>query len=153
MHTHDIADIAYASGYFDGEGTITTCGLMLRIQVLSADYWCIKLFSDLFGGDFAEIKSRPNVYAPGLRVFRWIKTGQGVVETLRVMRPYLRCKGSEADVVLDSGIAFVAGLRVTEEQRKIRDSVRLQLKTLKGVGRQASYPTGVRIEGSKPDVR
>jgi len=100
---------------------------------------------------FAEIKPRPNVYAPGLRVFRWIKTGQGVVETL--MRPYLRCKGSEADVVLDSGIAFVAGLRVTEEQRKIRDSVRLQLKTLKGVGRQASYPTGVRIEGSAPDVR
>jgi hypothetical protein len=153
VRTLEIADIAYASGYFDGEGTITTCGVgrgaVLRIQVLSADYWCVKVFSDLFGGNLAEIRPRPTVYARGLRVFRWIKTGQGVVETLRAMRPYLRCKRAEADVVIDSGIVFTRGLRMSEEQRSIRNAVRLQLKALKGVGRQAHYPTGIRIEGER----
>jgi len=146
----DSTDVAYASGYFDGEGTITTCGAMLRIQVLSADYWCIKVFSDLFGGNLAEIKPRPSIYAPGLRVFRWIKTGQSVVEVLRAMRPYLRCKGAEADIVLNSGIAFgTPGARVSEEQRNIRKAVRLQLKALKGVGRQVNYPAAVRVEGER----
>jgi hypothetical protein len=75
-----------------------------------------------------------------LGFFAGLRLDKELFEALRVMRPYLRCKGAEADVVLNSGIAFAnPGVRVSEEQRDIRNAVRLQLKALKGVGRQVSF--------------
>lgn len=138
-------DIAYAAGYFDGEGTITTCLRTLRIQVLSGDYWCVKLFGDLFGGGCSEVTPRPTTYAPGLRMFRWIKTGRGAIDAVYLMRPYLRAKGAEADVIIHAGFTFNNKF-LSDEQRSIRAQASISLKGLKRAGRQTGYPSAVRRE-------
>lgn len=149
-------DLAYAAGYFDGEGCITFCAGAPRIAIVSADFWCIKLFSDMFGGPVSEHGAHLRFMAgctPGHRMFRWSLSGSKVIPPLKAMYPFLRTKHHEARTVIESGVVVMSAKerlslsnverRITNEQKAIRAKLKNDLSALKCNGRQFDYPKDI----------
>lgn len=154
------SDLAYAAGYFDGEGCITWCGSMVRIAVSSGDYWSVKHMADLFGGGLKEMfhnrkSGDPEVRSDdrmgelisafrqrnyNVRMFRWALNGNPAIPPLRAMFPFLKAKQVEAAVVLQSGVEWGFSPPMPESQREARRKCEVALRSLKGTGRQADYP-------------
>lgn len=137
-------DLAYAAGYFDGEGTIylRTINhgriLQTRLQVTASDYWAVRLYWDLFGGKLSEVSG----HSLNIRIFRWYVLGAKVFEPLRAMLPYLRSKDREAKALLASGITIGArgSSKAATGEAERRSNATALLRELKGRGRQQGYP-------------
>jgi len=95
------ADIAYAAGLFDGEGSISIVGsvteayrLLVRVDMTSIIV--INWFYKTFGGS-QYIRSRPK----GTRVmFSWQLSGPKAKDFLTLIRSQLKLKNKEADVAI-----------------------------------------------------
>jgi hypothetical protein len=103
--SHTEADLAYAAGFFDGEGHIriqrhsTRCDTMtLQVQLSQATPQPLEWFVEKFGG---TTRGRTIPYRGGRRtIYNW-QASSGVAERfLRAIYPYLRCKKDEAEVAL-----------------------------------------------------
>ena len=140
-----VCKLAYAAGYFDGEGSIgilsngASKGSQLRIEIRSCDLDTLRLFKDLFGGSLAS-----QIYGRlPYPVFRWAVNNQDAIKVLRVMSPYLRAKAKEAHLVLDSGwdtLGLGSG-RLSDLQKEKRRALREALKETKKQNRTgAGYP-------------
>jgi hypothetical protein len=131
----DVCKLAYAAGYFDGEGSIgilsqgESKGSQLRVEIRSCDLETLRLFKDLFGGSLASQKYGHLPYP----VFRWAVNNQDAIKVLGVMAPYLRAKAKEAYLVLDSGwdTLRLGGGRLSDSQREKRTALRLALREAK----------------------
>ena len=141
----DECKLAYASGYFDGEGSIGILsqgagkGSQLRVEIRSCDLDSLRLFKDLFGGVLSSQKYGRLPYP----VFRWAVNNQDAIRVLRMMAPFLRAKAKEANLVLDSGwdtLSLGSG-RLSEAQKENRRALREALQETKKQNRRgAGYP-------------
>lgn len=131
--------LAYAAGYFDGEGCITS-GDTVVIKITSSDFWSLQVFSELFGGNIDELPENQKLSCtPGHRMFRWALGGSKTISPLRAMLPYLRSKHVEAEKVINAGLEY-GWDRIPQEQKEIRRKLENDLKSLKCCGRQKEYP-------------
>jgi hypothetical protein len=131
----DACKLAYAAGYFDGEGSIGILsqgvgkGTQLRVEIRSCDLDTLRLFKDLFGGSLAAQKYGRLPYP----VFRWAVNNRDAMRVLGVMLPYLRAKAKEAHLVLHSGwdtLGLGSG-RLSDLQKEKRRALREALKETK----------------------
>ena len=144
---YDPLRLAYAAGYFDGEGTIyykcTPSGRYgSRIQITSQDYWSLEVFVEMFG---SRVHSVSRTTKSGHRfsrdVFRWYLTGSKIFEPLRAMLPFLLSKRLEAEAVLNSGVVvYPQGKPPSAEQKLLRNVLVEKLSALKSGGRQCGFP-------------
>jgi hypothetical protein len=131
----DVFKLAYAAGYFDGEGSIgilsqgASRGFQLRVEIRSCDLDSLRLFKELFGGVLSSQEYGRLPYP----VFRWAVNNQDAIKVLQVMSPYLRAKAKEAHLVLDSGWETLSlGIgRLSELQKEKRRSLREALQETK----------------------
>jgi hypothetical protein len=134
--------LAYASGYFDGEGSIGILsqgagkGSQLRIEIRSCDIDSLRLFKELFGGVLSS-----QIYARlPYPVFRWAVNNQEAIKALGIMAPFLKAKGKEAQLVLHSGwdtLTLGRG-RLSEDQRGKRSALRIALQEIKRQNRKGT---------------
>ena len=117
---YDEHKLAYAAGYFDGEGTINvlSCGRgsQLRVELTSYDLDSLLVFEELFGG-----KPRSDGWdGVKFQLFRWAKNNREAISVLSAMAPFLRAKKTQAELALGSGWEFQGrgGLRLTDSQRE-----------------------------------
>lgn len=138
----DELSLAYASGYFDGEGSVGILsgragkGFQLRVEIRSCDLDSLRLFKDLFGGALSSQKWGRLPYP----VFRWAVNNQDAIKALRMMAPFLRAKAKEADLVLNSGwdtLPLRSG-RLSESQREKRRTLREALQETKKQNRRGA---------------
>ena len=90
---YDLAKLAYAAGYFDGEGTINVLlwkgsPQQLRVELTSYDLDALLVFEELFGGkprwsEFEGVK---------FQVCRWAKNNTEAISVLTAIAPFLRAK-------------------------------------------------------------
>jgi hypothetical protein len=80
--------LAYAAGYFDGEGCISMqinpWGRYLRMVIVSYDRDSLQVFSDLFGGQVKYVNHGKKM------AYRWDKNGRFAQPALRELAPLLR---------------------------------------------------------------
>ena len=102
-------DIAYCAGLVDGEGYVgikkskayacqgrKTPGYHARIQVRMVDEPAVKLLADLFSGTY--YKEQPNANN-GRPLFCWQVSDLSAERVLRILRPFLRVKAVQADII------------------------------------------------------
>lgn len=122
-------DIAYAAGFFDGEGSITIGldrGKYLRLEVSSSQNLPPVLFwhVPLFGG---------KVYHPAGHASQWKIYGAKAIPFLIMIQPYLIVKAVDVEETLNIWQAYKAGrkeeARTMIEERKVRraDATRLSI--------------------------
>lgn len=102
--------LAYAAGFFDGEGHIriqshsVRGSYMLSVSVVQATPDPLDLFVDLFGG---VVKRRLLPYRGQVRcLFTWQTSSMSAEKCLRQMLPFLRVKRAEADLALEFRATF-----------------------------------------------
>ena len=98
--------IAYAAGFFDGEGTVdiryrTTHGgrydrFELRIAISQLATNVLDWLVEHFGGSWHTRNKNTNVSV-------WVLTGPPAVDFLGLIRPYLIVKAAQADVAFEFG--------------------------------------------------
>lgn len=140
---YDQCKLAYAAGYFDGEGTINvlTCKgrFQIRVELTSYDLDSLMVFVELFGGAL-----RSNEYtAVKFQVYRWAMNNMQAISVLSAMVPFLRAKKRQAELVLDSGWNLQRpGL--TEFQIEMRAALYHALKEAKKENKREKPPRSSR---------
>jgi len=125
--------LAYAAGYFDGEGTINVLSckgrFQLRVELTSYDLDSLRVFEELFGG---EVRS-DEFAGVNFQVYRWAKNNKHAIKVLRRLVPFLKSKRKQAELALDSGWDFQSpgGPRLTEIQIEKRAALYRALKEAK----------------------
>ena len=131
----DLCELAYAAGYFDGEGTINILsngegkGFQLRVEISSCDLDTLRLFKVLFGGSLRSVKWKGLPYL----IHRWAINNQDAIRVLGAMVPFLKAKAKEAQLVLDSGWDTLpsGGGRLSESQKRKRAGLKRDLMEVK----------------------
>lgn len=102
--------IAYAAGFFDGEGHIriqrhsSRGSYMLSVSAVQATEFPLPLFVELFGG---TIKRRLLPYRNTIRqLFTWQVSSKAAENALKLMMPYLIAKLDEAQLALEFRSTF-----------------------------------------------
>ncbi len=143
---YDLAKLAYAAGYFDGEGTINVLkwkGIprQIRVELTSYDLDALLVFEELFGGtprwtEFTGVK---------FQVCRWAKNSSEAISVLGAMAPFLRAKKEQAQLALASGWEFQARgtHNLTEDQQQKRAALCLSLKAAKERQKRGKLATKV----------
>jgi hypothetical protein len=111
LHMEDRAiKVAYAAGFFDGEGHIRIQrhsrrgSYMLQISAVQATECPLPLFQQLFGG---TVKKRVMHYRGTLRAqYTWQTSSRSAENALRAMLPYMRVKTDEAELALEFRATF-----------------------------------------------
>lgn len=87
-------ELAWAAGFFDGEGSIGTPGrLYVALGISQVARGPISKFEELFGGKvYAHHRSNPR----HSDAWRWVLTGRPAADALGGMLPYLLLKVNEA---------------------------------------------------------
>lgn len=96
------SDIAWAAGFFDGEGCITFMERSGRYycSISTSQYYdgrSIIFFKILFGG---RVNQKLRNGAP---LWTWTQYGKDALHTLSLVRPYLKRKDREADLLFEYG--------------------------------------------------
>ena len=132
--------IAYAAGYFDGEGCInvsangdgTGNSLQLHVIITSGDKPTLLLFQELFGGTFHPRAMRRYGWK---YMFTWKCSGSVALEALHAMLPFLIAKREQAQLVFDKGWnVCLRGKTLTPTDRFNRATIGKGLKALKRKG-------------------
>lgn len=88
----DINKIAYAAGFFDGDGCITTSGTTgFRLSMANTDYSILEWFQQHFGGTInnAHLPSNPNHN----KAWKWIVANKKEVHSILIkLEPFLIVK-------------------------------------------------------------
>lgn len=102
--------IAYAAGFFDGEGHIRITkhskrgSYMLNISAVQATEEPLPLFVELFGGTVSKrivlYKGQPK------QLYTWQTSSKQAEIALRMMRPFLIVKAVEADMAFEFRSTF-----------------------------------------------
>ncbi len=139
-------DLAYAAGIIDGEGSIMLrrTRIAARGSVYPAWYArvCVDMtdshvplwLHDTFGGVMRAI---PTKTANRERLV-WMLTRLEARNFLELIRPYLKQKGRQADLLAafysDPGISFAprGGIRLSVEEVSLRDSYTVRMSRLNG---------------------
>ena len=134
------ADIAYLAGIVDGEGSI---GLGVRqrkyvtptLQISNTNRILIDWLLTIGGTAYATKEARPN----RKRCWLWRMAGSEARELIRTIRPFLKLKTAQADIVL-AILPLKGGQRLTEDKLvQNRDSiVRIRELNRRGVSKQAA---------------
>lgn len=103
----EIADLAYAAGFIDGEGCITILAqhkqrmrnrsYSLRIQITQVDPAPLIRLQALFGGKL-RARSRPKAQRTQ---YDLVLNDKQAVKVLQLIRPYLIVKAEQADIALE----------------------------------------------------
>ena len=103
MPSHD--DIVYAAGILDGEGSVTYMAhndrktFAIYVVVANTDIRLISWLKTTFGG---KINRGPRKPVPRWKPsFQWRLSARKAEEFLRLVRPFLKLKGDQADIALD----------------------------------------------------
>ena len=91
--------LAWAGGYFDGEGYLYVRGNASGIEVDSIVPAPLLLLTRLFGGSFRDLGVRGT---NNRRRFRWAVYGLKAIACAKQVFPYLRVKAVEAEAVIYS---------------------------------------------------
>jgi hypothetical protein len=126
-------ELPYVAGLFDGEGSVTITKPSLRsdryrviVQIAMTHRPTIEAVQAEFGGRVQIVKQ--SVYNANARDrYDWRLADTAAVEFLRSIRPWLVTKAEATDIA--TRFPFnVRGVRVTPEQRAVREALRLELK-------------------------
>jgi hypothetical protein len=106
----DEAKIAYAAGFFDGEGHVriqrhsSRGSYMLSVSVVQATPFPLELFVELFGGGVKrrvmQYRGRPKC------LFTWQASSKAAECALLNMQPYIRAKSDEVALALEFRSTF-----------------------------------------------
>lgn len=131
-----IADIAWAAGFFDGEGCITIHLSrrssrelrqfhQLRTDVVQKSIAPLQKLIEMFGGGIYQRSSGA--------LYTWVLTGADAEAFLTAILPYLIVKREQALVAVGFRPAFSnrRGVPVTDELWQSREAMRLQLQEMK----------------------
>lgn len=101
--TRDLA--IYLASFVDGEGslTINTQGdewstMNGKITVGNTDPTIPKLFHETFGGTLHLRKAQNE---KSKRCWQWVAQGRAIIPIIQELRPFLRMKQAQADIVLE----------------------------------------------------
>lgn len=104
------SEIAYAAGFFDGEGHIRIAkhskrgSYMLQVSAVQATLEPLPIFERLFGG---TIHRRVTQYRGTPRAqYTWQASSGAAESALRQMLPFLRTKRDEAEMALEFRATF-----------------------------------------------
>ncbi len=124
-HTDMDTNYAWAAGFIDADGTITLkrykrFGRIVYqpyITVAQADnanhLESIEFLKELFGGSISHHTPKP----PRTPVHQWTIASQATQECIRKIRPFLRIKHTQADILLE----YYSGLPKRESYYRISD--------------------------------
>ena len=110
-----VADLAYAAGFFDGEGCVriskrkrgkNQLEYTELISIGNTDHDTLEWFAMMFGGKVGH--ERKGVNKP---IKYWKLTNAMAVNFLQQVRPWLRTKAAQADVVISASVALRGELR------------------------------------------
>jgi hypothetical protein len=123
-------DLAWAAGYFDGEGSVSIPlqkkrWPYLQVCVSSKDERPVSRMKVLFGGALHKDGRSGGCW-------KWIIQTKQAGEFLFVIRPFLRCKDIAADVGIElSSLSTPRGTRsVPESNTKRRIELRLKIRKI-----------------------
>lgn len=131
--------LAYAAGYFDGEGCIwvfnNNKSLSLRASIVSGDTETLQVFVDLFGGKISPVKCKSSK----ISIFRWSRNEKEAFDFLEKICPFMVCKRYQAQLVLSSGWQFRTylggrGHFLPVEERLKRSALQASLREAKRLG-------------------
>lgn len=143
-----IADLAYAAGFFDGEGHIriqqhsARCRtFMLQATATQATLFPLDWLQERFGGTVA---SRLQGYRGEQRAqYTWQISSAGAERFLRLILPYMLVKRDEAEIALQFRATFRPQFgdrsRMPESVLKERNDMRLQLQQLRKDKRRFAF--------------
>jgi len=101
------SEIAYAAGFFDGEGSVVRYpqrnhkSFKVHVAIYQSSLPVLEWFVQTFGG----IVHLHNYNAGRTKDhWRWNLHGYKALEFLRIIRPYLRVKGEHVDEILQLGL-------------------------------------------------
>jgi hypothetical protein len=102
--------VAYAAGFFDGEGHIRVSrhsnrgSYMLQISAVQATECPLPIFVELFGG---TVSCRASLYrGRPKRLWTWQVSSKSAEAALIEMQPYLRAKADEVIIALEFRSTF-----------------------------------------------
>jgi hypothetical protein len=109
---HNPVDLAYAAGFFDGEGAVSILRVRARrsgkgrdiykvlVIVVNTNRPVLERFQGQFGGKLykSNFKTKPTYWRP---LFQWHLWGEDCERFLRDLRPNLFIKGALADSALE----------------------------------------------------
>lgn len=129
-------DLIYAAGFIDGEGCITTSGMVgsFRLTISSTDKCILEWFEETFGGyinnQYVPKNPKHNI------AWKWVITKQAdLLVFLKVVLPHLKLKKSQAEVVIKhlKTYSFCHGKKPSPERQSDFKKAYDQLKYLKTV--------------------
>lgn len=128
-----LSDIAYAAGFFDGEGSINikkptrTCGYRLVVSATQTIITPIEWFRVRWGG---SIRTKTETTKRKV-AWEWTVTSQLALEFLKNVRPFLLVKGEQADIAIEFQSRKFNGIRNTAERLAFDDDSRHRLMLLR----------------------
>lgn len=132
--TPDPTVIAWAAGFFDGEGCVSV-GRDGHLAVTASQVVPDPLFalSDAFGGTIRGAKAvEPNRQDQ----WQWRTNGEGARRFLVAVRPYLRVKGRQADLAFElMALPRARGLSITPAVAVERERIFQAVRALNRRGR------------------
>ena len=128
-YASDQLSLAWAAGFFDGEGCIRVNGASIRIVVSQVDPAPIVRFRELFGGQIRHVTFRS--YRRPIHVLEL--GSRSAASALQALRPYLVAKAEQADAALEfqSGITKPKRGSVTDPERQRRAALGEKIRLLK----------------------
>lgn len=93
------ADLAYAAGYFDGEGSFylryTPSQKCWKATIMSSDPKTLQWFYELFGGSFRQNNNNQSSWIKK-QMYSWELSGHGTYAFVLAVLPYLKYKREHA---------------------------------------------------------
>jgi hypothetical protein len=133
---YDERKLAYAAGYFDGEGSISVLRvgkkyLQIRIAMETGDLSSQRVFEELFG---VAPYLRNKRSRAGLPLYRWALNAKPAVDALNAIVPFMRAKKQQAELILSSKWDFseTRGHRMSESEREKREALKTALERARG---------------------
>ena len=124
-------DLAWAAGFFDGEGCVILRKVKntyaVRIAVSQVNPTPIKRFKDMFGGHISYQKSKnPNWSAQ----WKWEQDSKSASETLRLLQPYLCVKHDVVALALEFQKLKRKGRRASATEIELEESFKSKISIL-----------------------
>lgn len=107
-------DLAYAAGFFDGEGHICISfatarksrghaydRYMMSVSMSQNDPAALQWLAAKFGGNARQIKASRSYDKKIYQRWDWSLTCRNAMEFLLLLRPFLKVKGEQADIAIE----------------------------------------------------
>jgi hypothetical protein len=128
--------LAYAAGFFDGEGTVgidrfrdhgyASYRYRLRVRIPNTNAQVVQWFKDNFGGSIADQKKSGNRKPQTI----WSTSGNNALQFIKMISPYLLVKQPAAKVAIQYQENIQLQSRMSDSERNRRESLYLEMKQL-----------------------